>query len=210
MRDSRTLNDAKLQILLESIRKGEENAFENLVSLIQRTVLSFGMKVCGHTQDAEDTMQQTLLQAFKSLPKLQIRNAKAFRVWLYKVAKNSCLMMRRRGKYEPERELSLDHLMPSHEGPESLEIPDWSRIPEKELLRTEVRDVIRNAVLDLTVQYRSVLVLRDMEQLSTEEAAEALNLSKGTVKIRLHRARLYVRKRLEDYFVRQKGCPAVD
>ena len=95
------------QVALDGIRAGDPNSFNAFISLAQSTVYSFGRKVCGHVEDAEDTMQQTLLKAFEELPALTFTNEKAVRVWLYKVAKNVCLMMRRKGKFHPIEELSL-------------------------------------------------------------------------------------------------------
>jgi RNA polymerase sigma-70 factor (ECF subfamily) len=163
--------------------------------------------VCGQVEDAKDTLQETLLSAFKALPNLEFKDSKALNVWLYKVAKNSCLMMRRKGKYQPERELSLDEFMPGrgNEGAPK-EIPDWSNLPDDALLKEELREIVRRATLALPTQYRMVLVMRDMEQLSTKEVADALEISEQNVKIRLHRARLFLRQELERYFKEGDGA----
>jgi RNA polymerase sigma-70 factor (ECF subfamily) len=192
----------KLIKVLDDIKAHKADAFEQLLNLVQNTVLSFGLKVCGEVEDAKDTMQETLLKAFKSLPDLEFKDPKALNVWLYKVAKNACLMMRRKSKFESKQKLSLDQFMPGgHHGQKPIEVPDWSDTPEDAFLKGELREVVQKAIFRLPTPYRLVLVLRDMEQLSTKEVAEVLELSEKNVKIRLHRARLFLRKELEKYFL---------
>jgi RNA polymerase sigma-70 factor, ECF subfamily len=192
---------------LNEMKAGKPGAFERFFALVEKRVFAFGLKVCGQVEDAKDTLQETLLSAFKALPNLEFKDSKALNVWLYRVAKNSCLMMRRRGKYQPERELSLDEFMPGrgNEGAPK-EIPDWSNLPDDALLKEELREFVRRATLALPTQYRMVLVMRDMEQLSTKEVAEALEISEQNVKIRLHRARLFLRQELERYFKEGDGA----
>lgn len=196
-----------LDALVEEMRKGEDGAFERLLGLLQNTVYSFGMKVCGQVEDAQDTMQETLLKAFQSLPGLEFPNARALKVWLYKVAKNACLMKRRKGRFEPKTTLSLDDFVPGA-GDTRPEIPDWSDIPLDHVLQTEIKQVVGQAVRKLPERYRVVLVLRDMEQLSTAEASDVLGISEESVKVRLHRARLFLRKELEEYFLKTKQALA--
>ena len=199
--------EADLIASLGEMKAGKSGAFERFSSLVEKKVFAFGLKVCGHVEDAKDTVQETLLSTFKALPNLDFKDTKALDVWLYKVAKNSCLMMRRKSAHEPERELSLDQFMPGggKEG-RPIEIPDWSNLPDDALLKEELREIVRRATLTLPEQYRMALVLRDMEQLSTKEAAEVLGISEQNVKIRLHRARLFLRQELERRFT--KGAAA--
>jgi len=199
--------EADIIASLNEMKAGKSGAFERFFTLVEKKVFAFGLKVGGHVEDAKDTVQETLLSAFKALPNLNFKDSKALNVWLYKVAKNSCLMMRRKSAYQPEQELSLDEFMPGggKEGG-SIEIPDWSNLPDDALLREELREIVRRATLALPEQYRMALVLRDMEQLSTKEAAEVLGISEQNVKIRLHRARLFLRQELERYFI--KGAAA--
>jgi RNA polymerase sigma-70 factor, ECF subfamily len=187
---------------LNEMKAGKSGAFERFFALVEKRVFAFGLKVCGHVEDAKDTVQETLLSAFKALPNLDFKDSKALNVWLYKVAKNSCLMMRRKSAYQPEQELSLEQFMPGggKEG-KPIEIPDWSNLPDDALLKEELREIVRRAMLALPIQYRMALALRDMEQLTTKEVAEVLGISEQNVKIRLHRARLFLRKELERYFI---------
>jgi RNA polymerase sigma-70 factor (ECF subfamily) len=151
------------------------------------------MKVCGQRQDAEDTMQEVLLKAVPHLPRFD--SPKALVVWLYKVAKNRCLMSRRRSKFAPNRELSLEELMPDRRELEKLSA-EGAINPERFAIRSEEAGMLREAIQQLPAQYRIVLVLRDMEGLTDEDVAEITGLRAGTVRVRLHRARLFVRKEL--------------
>ncbi len=181
--------------LLRRIRNDEPGAFEDFVAAHGDRIYGFGRRVCGPSEDARDVVQETLLQAYLSLKDLD--HPEALRSWLYRVAANACYMKRRKGKYEPARELSLEDLAPEPGRGAAAEIPDPSALPDEELERTLVRERVQEAIRDLPEHYRIVLVMRDMEHLSTEETSEALSLPITTVKMRLHRARLMVRKRLE-------------
>jgi RNA polymerase sigma-70 factor (ECF subfamily) len=175
------------------LRRGDDEALEQALSLLQNTVFSFSMKVCGQRQDAEDTMQEVLVKSVPYLPKFDSPSALA--VWLYKVAKNRCLMSRRRSKFAPQEDISLDELMPDRRELEQLSGGE-SVNPESFAIRSEEAGRLREAIHRLPPQYRIVLVLRDMEGLTDEEVAEITGLRPGTVRVRLHRARLFVRKEL--------------
>lgn len=190
--------EADIVVSFKELKSGQPGAFERFFALVEKRVFGFGMKVCGHVDDAKDTLQETLLGAFKALPNLDFEDSRALNVWLYKVARNSCLMMRRKSTSQPEQELSLDESIP-------LEIPDWSNLPDDVLQKEEIRKIVREATLALPTQYRMVLVLRDMEELSTKEVAETLGISQQNVKIRLHRARLFMRQALERHFANVGG-----
>jgi RNA polymerase sigma-70 factor (ECF subfamily) len=175
------------------LRRGDDAALEQALALLQNTVFSFSMRVCGQREDAEDTMQEVLLKSVPHLPKFD--SPKALVVWLYKVAKNRCLMSRRRSKFAPQPDLSLEELMPDRKELEQLGA-GGSINPEAFAIRSEEAGRLRDAIQRLPPQYRIVLVLRDMEGLTDEEVAEITGLRPGTVRVRLHRARLFVRKEL--------------
>ncbi|MBZ5664627.1 MAG: sigma-70 family RNA polymerase sigma factor [Acidobacteriia bacterium] len=174
------------------LRRGDDKALEQALALLQNTVFSFSMKVCGQREDAEDTMQEVLVKSVPHLPKFE--SPKALLVWLYKVAKNRCLMSRRRSKFAPKADLSLEELMP--DGRELERLRGESINPETFAIRSEEAGWLRQAIQRLPPPYRIVLVLRDMEGLTDEEVAEITGLRSGTVRVRLHRARLFVRKEL--------------
>jgi RNA polymerase sigma-70 factor, ECF subfamily len=175
------------------LRQGDDDALEKALALLQNTVFSFSMKVCGQREDAEDTMQEVLVKSVAHLPNFD--SPKALLVWLYKVAKNRCLMSRRRSKFAPAPELSLDELMPDRKELEQLSA-DSTINPEMFAIRSEEAWRLREAIQKLPAQYRIILVLRDMEGLTDDEVAEITGLRSGTVRVRLHRARLFVRKEL--------------
>jgi RNA polymerase sigma-70 factor (ECF subfamily) len=178
---------------IELLRTRDPNRADRVLELIQLTVFSFSMKVCGHREDAEDTSQEVLVKATEHLPKLE--DPGGLTTWLYTVAKNACLMRRRRAKSAPHEILSLDELMPDREELESLE-QSCPNSPEHSLLREEEAERVRQAVLRIPPQYRLILVLHDMEELSTEEVQRITGLTENTIRVRLHRARLFVRKEL--------------
>jgi RNA polymerase sigma-70 factor (ECF subfamily) len=178
---------------VELLQRNDPKSLEEALALLQNTVYSFSMKVCGQRQDAEDTMQEVLLKSVSHLPKFD--NPRALAVWLYKVAKNRCLMSRRRSKFAPKENLSLESLMPGRQELESLS-GKAGGTPESSLLHRENAKRLRQAVQKLPPEYRLILVLHDMEELSDAEIAEITGLRPGTIRVRLHRARLFVRKEL--------------
>lgn len=167
---------------------------ERGLNLLDRVVLSFGMKVCGHREDAEDTAQEVLLKLLPYASKFE--SPKAFSVWLYTVAKNRCLMSRRRSKFAPKEHLALDELMPSDEELASLAANPKPATPESAVLRNETAEHLRAALEKVPPQYRLIIVLHDMEGLETAEVAKVTGLREGTVRVRLHRGRLALRKHL--------------
>jgi len=184
---------AEIEEAVQLLQRGDDASVEHALALLQNTVFSFSMRVCGQREDAEDTMQEVLLKSVPQLPKFQ--SPKALLVWLYKVAKNRCLMTRRKSKFAPTQELSLDQLMPDRHELEHL-TADGRINPEAFAIRSEEASRLRDAVQKLPPQYRIVLVLRDMEGLTDEEVAEITGVRSGTVRVRLHHARLFVRKEL--------------
>src|SRR5436305_2386799 len=151
------------------LQQGGDQALEQALALLQNTVFSFSMRICGQRQDAEDTMQEVLV---KSLPQLaKFDSPKALLVWFYKVAKTRCLMSRRRRKFAPKEALSLEELMPDRQELERLS-GDGTINPESLAIRSEAADRLREAIQRLPPQYRIGLVFRDMEGLTDEGVAE--------------------------------------
>jgi RNA polymerase sigma-70 factor (ECF subfamily) len=183
----------EIEKAVELLQRDGDGALDEVLALLQSSVFSFSMKVCGQREDAEDTMQEVLAKSVSYLPKFD--SPRALVVWLYKVAKNRCLMSRRRSKFAPKQDLSLEGLMPDRQELERLSAGDAVN-PEMFAIRSEEAGRLRKAIEKLPPQYRIVLVLRDMEGLSDDEVAEITGLRSGTVRVRLHRARLYVRKEL--------------
>lgn len=178
----------------ELLKTETPEAVEEAIGLLQKTVYSFSMKVCGHPEDAEDTMQEVL---FRSIPHLaKIQDPRALAVWLYTVTRNRCWRMRSKPSRAPSRTQSLDELMPDSAELARL-LQDAAENPEGSLLRAEQQDLLHQAVLRIPAPLRIVLVLHDMEELTTGQVAQVLDLQAGTVRVRLHRARLVVRRELK-------------
>ncbi len=171
----------------------DQQSLEQALELLQGTVFSFGMKVCGQREDAEDTMQEVLVKALPYLPKFE--SPRALLVWLYKVAKNRCLMSRRKSKFAPKQDLSLEELMPDRQ--ELAQLGKEGPVnPETLAIRSQQAKRLREVIQQLPPEYRIILVLRDMEGLTDDEVADITGLRPGNVRVRLHRARLFVRKKL--------------
>ena len=183
----------EIQQAVTELQAGAPGALDRALGLLQQTVFSFSMKVCGHREDAEDTAQETLLRTAPQLPSFE--SPQALAVWLYKVARSRCLMSRRRSKFAPHQHLSLDELVPDRTELEALMAAPHTG-PEQHLLRSENSEGVRQAILRIPADYRQVLVLHDMEELSTEEVARITGLREGTVRVRLHRARAFLRNEL--------------
>jgi RNA polymerase sigma-70 factor, ECF subfamily len=181
--------------LLAAVHRGDQGAFDAFVEKYGRRLLAFGQKMCGHVEDGEDVFQDTLLAAYQSLEGL--RDPAAVRSWLFRVAANACRMRRR--KNGPRREVGLDEHFAAENA--VLEVPDEAaRRPDDEAARTEMHRAISAALLQLPTEQRLVVLLRDVEGLSTRETAEALSVSPPAVKMRLLRARARLRELLGEDF----------
>ena len=155
--------------------------------------------MCHQREDAEEVSQETLLQVFTGLA--QLREPSRLKAWVFRIAKNACLMKRRKSVFAPASELSLSDFLPvrtSGDG-KKLEIADWSHLPDDQLLRSELHEILKVAIADLPESLRSVLLLRDVEGLRADETAEVLGMRPDAVKQRLHRARLAIRSQLDQY-----------
>jgi RNA polymerase sigma-70 factor (ECF subfamily) len=182
--------------LLAAIERGDPGAFDMFVDRYGRRLMAFGQRMCRHREDAEDVFQETLLTAYKGLGKL--RDPGSVRTWLFRVASNACLMKRR--KRARTREISLDDFKPAGWDDGYVpEIPDWSKVPEGSAERAELRSALEAGFSELPPDYRIVMLLRDVEGLSTRETAEALGVREPTVKMRLHRARMAMRHLLGEF-----------
>lgn len=194
--------------LARRLMAGEPEAFDRFIEHFRPKIFQYSWLMCRDREDAEEVAQEALLKVFENLD--QLREPERVRPWVFRIAKNACLMKRRKSVYAPSREISLDELMPAADGSgeeRRLQIADWSNLPDSEMLRSEMNDVLQEAIGELPENYRPVLLLRDAEELSTQETAQILDVSEDVVKQRLHRARLAVRKKLDDY-LRARATPA--
>lgn len=179
--------------LVERVRAGDHSAFGELARRYQSRVYRLAMRFTKSPDQALEVLQETFLNVFRKLD--GFRGDSAFSSWLYRITVNTALMhLRKERAGAPE--IPIEELAPAI-GPMS---NDWSARADSTTLQEEARALIRKAVGELPEKYRTVFLLRDVEDLSTEEVAEILELSVPTVKTRLHRARLYLRDRLAGYY----------
>ncbi len=184
--------------LIAKINSGKTELFHELVRRYEKKLYNFGLRMCGNVQDAEDMVQDSFINVFSYLK--DFRYETKFKNWLYHIATNACLKKKRKSKHAPERELSLEEFLPKEGDEIPVRIPEWAYLPLERLLNEELSSVIRNGILAIPEKYRLVLVLRDMEGFSTAETARILNLTAENIKVRLHRARLFLKERIKVYF----------
>jgi len=188
------------QALVERARAGDAAAFTTLVEKNERKIYRLAKHITQNDEDAEDVLQESFLKAYSNLDSFQGQSK--FYTWLVRIAVNEALMKLRKRK--SDRTVSLDEPHETEEDTVTREIAVWDDDPEKRYSREELRDILEKSVESLKPGFRTVFVLRDIEELSTEETAEALGISVPAVKSRLLRARLQLRERLTRLF-RRKG-----
>jgi RNA polymerase sigma-70 factor (ECF subfamily) len=180
--------------LVRRVQAGNNEAFEELVKRYERKVYNIAYRLMGNERDASEVLQDAFLRAYRFLPKFQFKSS--FFTWLYRIATNVSLTKLR--KREKVQLVSIDE--PANaDGDLPLEIPDYRYNPEKMMKQRQLREALQKAVDELPPDYRSVVVLRDLEGLSNEEVSKVLSLSVAAVKSRLHRGRLELRKVLAEY-----------
>lgn len=184
--------------LIQAINSGEVEKFQDLVKRYEAKLYNFSLRMCRDPSDAEDMIQDTFLNVFRYLK--NFRYETKFKNWLYKVAASTCFKKRRKSKFAPDKELSLEEFLPNDEAEKPDHVPQWALMPLDKLLNEELAGVINNTIMTLPKKYRLVILLRDIEGFSTTETAQILNLSPSNVKVRLHRSRLYLREKLKGYF----------
>jgi RNA polymerase sigma-70 factor (ECF subfamily) len=174
--------------LLDQARGGDRAALEALLARHQRRVYRFGLKMCRDEEDAKDVLQETLLAVARTVK--DFRGASSVSTWLYTIARSFCIKKRRRSKFAPEHEESLDAREP---GSEARQVADDARPADESLAGRQIEAALEQAIGALEPMYREVLVLRDVEGLTAPEVAEVMGLTVEAVKSRLHRARVAVR-----------------
>ena len=186
--------------LVNRSRKGDAAAFSELVNRYERRIFRLAKRITQNDEDAEDVLQEAFLKAYQNLESFQ-GNSK-FYTWLVRISVNEALMKLRKRK--TDKTVPLDEPMDTGEETVQREIAVWEGNPEDRYSQEELHGILEEAIDSLKPVYRTVFVLRDVEEMSTEETAEALNLSIPAVKSRLLRARLQLRERLTRMF-RKKG-----
>jgi len=180
--------------LVRRAQTGDRTAFDALVTRSESKVYGLCLKMLGNPEDAEDVLQEVFIKAYQSLP--GFRGDSAFSTWLYRIATNACLMRIRKKKLDT---VPLDQPV-EQDGGGTRDVADWTTDPASEVMNDELREVLAQHINELVPDNRIVFVLRDIHGLTTEDTASVLGLTPPAVKSRLHRARLYLRERLSDYF----------
>src|SRR6266536_618845 len=186
--------------LVRAAKRGDDKAFEELVRRYDRNVCLIAQHITQNREDAEDVVQDAFLKAYGNLTQFQEQSK--FYTWLVRIAVNEALMKLRRRR--PERMVSLDEDVKTEDDSLPREVADWSPNPEQMYKQAELREILTRTIQGLPAGFRTVFVLRDVEGLSTEETAQALELSIPAVKSRLLRARLQLRERLSRYFQKRE------
>lgn len=186
-------------LLVAAAKQGDTRAFEELVSRYEKKIFRVTMNITRNQQDAEDSLQDAFLKAYSHLK--DFSGDSRFYTWLVRIAANEALMRLRKRR---PNVVSLDEPVASDEDLLPREVEDWGPSPLDRFAQTEMREILTGAIDALEPDFRTVFVLRDVEELSTEETAKALGISVPAVKSRLLRARLKLREKLDRYF-RQGG-----
>jgi RNA polymerase sigma-70 factor, ECF subfamily len=182
--------------LVRDAANGDRAAMERLLMRAQEAAYRFSLLVCGHPEDAEDVMQDALLKTYQHVARIE--QPEAFRTWLYSTIRNACLMKRRRRVGEPAQFVSLDQEEDGTDATKpAIDIADRARPADQQLIDRWKSGRLRKALQNLPPSYRMIVVMREIEGLSTKEVAEITGLSDANVKTRLHRARLMLRHHLE-------------
>lgn len=180
------------KLLIEKSKKGDRKALSELVKIYEQTVYNFSFKICRDREKAEHTMQETFMSMIKNIN--QFSGKSKLSTWLYTIVSNHCLMMARsQRKHNLTSSLHDDDLLFDESS-----VADWNISPDKVTENSELKEILDYAIQKLQPEYRIVFLLRDIEGLSTEETAQIINLSVPAVKSRLHRARAFLRKELNE------------
>jgi RNA polymerase sigma-70 factor (ECF subfamily) len=187
--------------LVRAAATGDPAALERLLVRAQEVAFRFSLLVCGNAQDAEDVMQDALIRTYRHVG--QIREPAAFRTWLFRTVRNACLMKRRRRTDEPAHLLSIDdgatrESAASGRPAEAFAVADGGKAPDELAMNAWLGRRLRRALASIPAPYRAIVLLREIEGLSTREVAAVLEVSEATVKMRLHRARAMLRAHLEE------------
>lgn len=186
-------------LLVAAAKQGDTSSFEELVSRYEKKIFRVTMNITRNQQDAEDSLQDAFLKAYAHLQ--EFSGDSRFYTWLVRIAANEALMRLRKRR---PNVVSLDEPVENEDDLLPREVADWGPSPLDRFAQTEMRGILQGAIDALEPDFRTVFVLRDVEELSTEDTAKALGISVPAVKSRLLRARLKLREKLHRYF-RQGG-----
>ena len=192
------MRDAKDELLLTRLQAGDEGAMRDLAVAYGSKIYQLAFRYLRNKEDAEEVMQDVLFKVYRKVG--AFRGDAALSSWIYRITFNAAMSRLRTAKYQRTQndELSItgtegDELATRHE------IADWTGIADEQVFRSQLRQKVFNAILALPAIYRAPVMLRDIQGMSTEEASEILRVKDQTLKSRLHRGRLILRKQLADF-----------
>lgn len=190
-------HEAEERAFLAALRGGDDRAYERLVTEHGGRMLAVARRMLRNDEEARDALQEAFLLAFRGLPRFEGQSRLS--TWLHRIVVNAALMKLRSRRAHPEE--SIEPLLPTflEDGHATSSYSEWPERADRLLERAEIRDRVRASIDRLPVTYRTVLLLRDIEELDTGEVAEALGISANAVKIRLHRARQALRELLDPH-----------
>lgn len=185
------------ELLVRKAQIGDVAAFKELLLRYEGKIYNLALRIMGNKEDANDVLQETFITAFKKLS--TFKGESSFYTWIYRIATNICFMKKR--GMSKKKTVSLDLPILTQHDEIKRELPDdWSKSPSATLENKELKDILSNAINELPEDYKTVLVLRDMEGLSNDDVSNIMKISIPAVKSRLHRARFFVRDALSKYF----------
>jgi len=198
LREVRMDKDAAI---VERVKAGDHDAFTELVRRYEGKAYQLALRLTGNKMDAMDVLQDVFLSVYQKIH--TFRGDAAFSSWLYRITANASFA--KLNKRKRSASVSIDDVLPIIESSETDYHTEWSQKPDRALFNKEARDALEKAINDLPDDFRTVVVLRDVENMSSQEVADLLQLSVPAVKSRLHRARLSLRKQLGEYIGRKSA-----
>jgi RNA polymerase sigma-70 factor (ECF subfamily) len=188
------MNIENTGLLVKRAKKGDQSAFTELVELYSERIFNLALRILKNPDDASDVLQETFTAVYEKIESFDGRSN--FFTWLYRIATNFSLMKLRKDK----RTIYTDQDMEEQfDNPDKIQIHEWRDLPLKDMLNDEFRKNLENAIDQLPEIYRSVFILRDVEEMSIKETSTILGITESNVKIRLKRARVYLREQLANY-----------
>ncbi len=188
------MDEKQVRALVNRAKRGDHEAFTELVNHYSERIYNLGLRILKNADDAADVLQETFVAAYEKLESFDGRSN--FYTWIYRIATNFALMKLRKDK----KTVLSDQDMETHfDNPEKMQISEWQDVPLQEMLSEEFRRHLDEAVDQLPEIYKTVFVLRDLENMSIKQTSKVLGISESNVKIRLKRARVFLRENLAHY-----------
>lgn len=186
-------NDIEYQLIKKAI-KGDVNSFETMVYQYEKKVYNIAYRMFGNEHDAYDASQEVFIKIYQKLD--QFKFDSAFSTWLHRLATNTCIDLYRKRKRQTKDQFSIDKEIYTKESTVTFDIEDDKHTPEEKAVQNETVNEVRTAINQLKEDHKAVLILRDINQMSYQEVADILDVSVGTVKSRINRARNALKEKI--------------